>query len=431
MSIGTGIHLKLIEASKMGFIDILIAASMPVLKVLLVTALGSYLALDRIDILGTDARKHLNIVAFYVLNPALLAANLARTITYDSMVKMWFMPLNILITFVIGSILGLLVIHITKAPKHLRGLIVGCTAAGNLGNLPLIIVPAVCKERGSPFGASDSCSTYGIAYASLSLAMGNIYLWTYVYNIVRASSRGTSNCSNDSINESCIKSSESDLTNCSEPLLVPKGMISENDADQYVLTCTTSEGKDEVTATINMKKHLWMFLRKTNLKKSFAPSTIGAIIGFIVGLVPQLRKVSIGDEAPLHVIQDSASFLGDAAIPVITLIVGGNLLKGGLQGSKIQKSIIIGIIISRYIILPVSGIFIVKWAVQLGLVQSDSLYQFVLLIQYAVPPAMNIGAITQMFGIGENECSVILLWAYLLASISLTFWSSYFMWLVS
>ncbi|XP_061373394.1 protein PIN-LIKES 3-like isoform X1 [Gastrolobium bilobum] len=414
----------------MGFVDILIAASMPVLKVLLITALGSYLALDSIDILGTDARKHLNIVAFYVLNPALLAANLAKTITYDSMLKLWFMPLNILITFVIGSILGLLVMHITRAPKHLRGLIVGCCAAGNLGNLPLIIIPAVCKERGSPFGDPDSCSTYGIAYASLSLAMGNIYLWTYVYNIVRVSSRSTSNCSNavsESNNESCRKSTESDQTSCSEPLLVSQDL----NVDQYVLPCTTFEGKDEVAATIiSLKKHLWLFLRKIDLKKSLAPSTIGAIVGFIVGLVPQTRQVLIGNEAPLRVIQDSASLLGDAAIPSLTLIVGANLLKG-LQGSGIQKSIIIGIIISRYIILPVSGIFIVKWAVQLGLVQSDSLYLFVLLIQYAVPPAMNIGAITQLFGTGENECSVILLWTYLLASISLTFWSSYFMWLVS
>ncbi|KAK7274031.1 hypothetical protein RIF29_15101 [Crotalaria pallida] len=418
----------------MGLVDILIAASMPVLKVLLVTALGSYLALDRVDILGSDARKHLNIVAFYVLNPALVAANLARTITYDSMVKLWFMPLNIFITFVIGSILGLLVTHITRAPKHLRGLIVGCSAAGNLGNMPLIIIPAVCKEKGSPFGAPDVCSTYGIAYASLSLALGNIYCWTYVYNIVRISSRGAGNITkavNDSSNESCRKSSESEQRSWSEPLLVSKELINEDDMDQYALPCTISEGKDEVTAKTSMKKRLQLFLRKINLKQSFAPSTIGAIIGFLVGLIPQTRNVLIGDEAPLRVIQDSASLLGDAAIPSLTLIIGGNLLKGGLQGSDIQKLIIIGIIISRYIILPVSGIFIIKWAVQLGLVHPDPLYQFVLLIQYAVPPAMNIGAITQLFGTGEKECSVILLWAYLLASVSLTFWSTYFMWLVS
>ena len=47
----------------MGLLDLFSAASIPVLKVLLVTALGSYLALDRVNILGEDARKHLNSVS--------------------------------------------------------------------------------------------------------------------------------------------------------------------------------------------------------------------------------------------------------------------------------------------------------------------------------------------------------------------------------
>ena len=42
---------------------------------------------------------------------------------------------------------------------------------GNVGNLLLIIVPAVCKESGSPFGAVDVCNKKGMAYASLSLAV--------------------------------------------------------------------------------------------------------------------------------------------------------------------------------------------------------------------------------------------------------------------
>ncbi|TXG59226.1 hypothetical protein EZV62_013799 [Acer yangbiense] len=55
----------------------------------------------------------------------------------------------------------------------------------NLGNMPLIIIPAVCKERGSPFGNAGVCYNQGIAYTSLSMAIGSIYMWLYVYNIVR------------------------------------------------------------------------------------------------------------------------------------------------------------------------------------------------------------------------------------------------------
>lgn len=52
---------------------------------------------------------------------------------------------------------------------------------------------------------------------------------------------------------------------------------------------------------------------------------------------------------------------------------------------------IIGIIIARYIALPLIGTLIVRTAVRFNLVHADPLYQFVLLLQFAVPPAMNMG----------------------------------------
>ncbi|CAA3004033.1 uncharacterized transporter YBR287W-like isoform X1 [Olea europaea subsp. europaea] len=412
----------------MGFLNLFAISSMPVIKVLLVTGLGSYLALDRIDILGEDARKHLNNIVFFVFNPALVSSNLAKTITHESMVQMWFMPFNILITFIIGSALGWVVIQITRPPPHLYGLVIGCCAAGNLGNMLLIIIPAVCKERGSPFGDPDVCSEYGMGYASLSMAIGAIYLWSYVYNIIRISSSRNSkevHINDLSITKSSSESSTvpSDISSAevTEPLLSP---------NQLALPRTRFEEKPQVSFSDKIRQHLDMLLQKMNLKRLFAPSTTGVIAGFVVGLVPQIRKLLIGETAPVHVIQDTALLLGDGAIPAVTLVMGGNLLKG-LKGSEIQKSIILGIIIVRYVALPLLGIVIVKGATRFGLVHHNPLYEFVLLLQFALPPAMNIGTMSQLFGAGESECSVIMLWCYALASITLTLWSTLFLWLVA
>lgn len=411
----------------MALLQLFITASIPVLKVLLITALGSYLALERVNILGEETRKNLNTVVFYVFSPALVGTNLAQTITYDSMIKLWFMPLNILITFIVGSVLGWILIQLARPPPHLRGLILGCCAAGNLGNMLLIIIPAVCKEKGSPFGAPDVCHTYGMAYASLSMAIGAIYIWSYVYNIVRISSKWSTQDSPKSLEEP----SESNQVSCTEPLLSSKeyGIVEDN-ADQYVLPCTISQQDSKIELPSTSKNCLVRMFQKLNLKTIFAPSTIGAIVGFAIGVIPQIRKLMIGDGAPLRVIQDTTNLLGDGAIPALTLIIGGNLLKG-LKGSGIQKSIVVGIIIVRYVFLPLIGIFIIKGALKFGLVHSDPLYLFVLLIQYTLPPAMNIGTITQLFGAGETECSVILLWGYVFASVSLTLWSAFFMWFVA
>ena len=90
----------------------------------------------------------------------------------------------------------------------------------------------------------------------------------------------------------------------------------------------------------------------------------------------------------------------DAAIPTITLLVGANLVKG-LKGSDVRPPVIIGIMAIRYIVLPLTGIGIVKSAVRLGLVHRDPLYQFVLLLQFAVPPAINIGMVSFRFSLRD------------------------------
>uniref|UniRef100_A0A7N0TR62 Protein PIN-LIKES 3-like n=1 Tax=Kalanchoe fedtschenkoi TaxID=63787 RepID=A0A7N0TR62_KALFE len=335
---------------------------------------------------------------------------------------MWFMPFNILITFILGSALGWLLVKVTGAPQRLKGLIIGCCAAGNLGNLPLIIVPAVCREKASPFGDPDVCHSYGMAYVALSMAVGAVFLWSYVYNIVRVSSREVPKVikANSSINQNEVTLIQVDES--TEPLL-------DQSSEGKLASCAIESTVKAPVSEHNIVGWLTMLAQKMNLKRILAPSTIGAVVGFIVGVIPQLRILLIGSGAPLRAVQDSVSMLGDAAIPSVTLIMGGNLLRG-MKGDGVEAPVIVGVIGVRYILLPIMGTLIVKGGVHLGLVQSDPLFQFVLLLQYALPPAMNIGTITQLFGTGESECSVIMLWTYSLASVALTLWSTFFMWFV-
>ncbi|KAK9713388.1 hypothetical protein RND81_06G024200 [Saponaria officinalis] len=357
----------------MRILDLFVVASMPITEVLLITALGLYLALENVDIVGDSARKHMNKVVFFVFNPALVGSNLAKTV--------WFMPVNVLISFLLGSALGWVVVRVTKPPKHLKGLSIGSSSAGNIGNKLIIIITAICKEKGSPFGAPDACHTYGMAYSLLSLAfvikchlfpncqLGAIFLWSYVYNVVRISTRdGTETAARDEFNgEASVR----------EPLLPSSD-------------CSPMHSVDEMRISSWIKDRLISTLSKINLPALLAPSTIGAIVGFVIGVIGPTWKLLISNDAPFHVIEDSAYLLGEAAIPTTTLILGANLLQG-LKGSAIQLRIVFGIEAVRFIFVPLLGIFIVKGAVHLGILKFDPLFQFVLLLQYAIPPAMNIG----------------------------------------
>ncbi|XP_061337679.1 protein PIN-LIKES 3-like [Gastrolobium bilobum] len=153
------------------------------------------------------------------------------------------------------------------------------------------------------------------------------------------------------------------------------------------------------------------------------------IIGFIIGAVSPIQKLMVGDSAPLRVIISSASLVGDATIVSMTLIVGANLLDG-LKKSGISLFLIMGIMAVRFIISPIVGIIIVKAAHHWGFVGSYSLYQFVLMLQYALPPATTVGTIVQLLGVAESECSLIMLWTYAVATLSLTLWCTFFMWML-
>uniref|UniRef100_K7KY67 Nodulin-like domain-containing protein n=1 Tax=Glycine max TaxID=3847 RepID=K7KY67_SOYBN len=92
-------------------------------------------------------------------------------------------------------------------------------------------------------------------------------------------------------------------------------------------------------------------------------------------------------------------------IPCITLLLGGNLTQG-LKSSNVKPLTLISIIIAPLFLLP-----------------------YVLVMQYAMPPAMNISTMAQLFEVGNEEHSVILLWTYSAAAIALTAWLTFLLWL--
>ncbi|KAL8112705.1 hypothetical protein AgCh_020140 [Apium graveolens] len=70
---------------------------------------------------------------------------------------------------------------------------------------------------------------------------------------------------------------------------------------------------------------------------------------------------------------------------------------------------VVGIIVARYIALPLICTLVVKIAVRLNSVHADPVYQFVLLLQFVVPPAMNMGKVHSSFTVFLGRQLTILL----------------------
>ncbi|CAL5082769.1 unnamed protein product [Urochloa decumbens] len=421
----------------MGFFSLFLVASMPIIQVLLIGVVGAYLASGFSNVLTTSARRDMNKVVFTVFTPSLMFASLAKTVTLEDVISWWFMPVNIAITFIVGGILGWIACNILKPPQHFRGLIMAFCSAGNLGNLLLIIVPAACDEDGNPFGKDKSiCRSRGISYSSLSMALGGLFIWTYTYSLMQKSGKlyhkmqsKSIQCPADSDEEHSAEDPElakrdagPSYNDEEAPLptsVRPEEQTDENPMEAPLLSCE-SDVADKGFWT-NLKDTVHQFVEEL-----MAPPTISALIGFVVGLVPWLKSLIIGNGAPFKVLQDSLQLMGDGTIPCITLILGGNLTQG-LKKSGLKKSVIVTIICIRFVIMPLIGITVVHAAYGVGFLSHDPLYRYVLMVQFALPPAMNIGTMAQLFDVAQEECSVIFLWTYLVAAVALTTWSTIFM----
>ncbi|WJX55945.1 hypothetical protein P8452_41657 [Trifolium repens] len=420
----------------MGFLQLLEAASMPVIQVLLISALGAFMATQYFNnLLSPDFRKSLNKVVFIVFTPSLVFASFARSVSLEDMISWWFMPVNVGLTFLIGGILGWILVKLLKPNLKVEGLIIASVSSGNMGNLPIVIIPAICDENGGPFGARDICHSNALSYASFSMALGGIFIWTYTFQTIRSRSLKFKALEAAEI----IKTPNKDLDgNVDTPLL--HGKDDENTAIEVAPLSYNEDSEsqiiDEQDQPIVLKKEKQSFFHKIVevlgdlLEELMSPPAIATFFGFLFGAVAWLRNLIIGDNAPFSVIQDTLELLGNGTIPCITLLLGGNLTQG-LKSSSVKPLTLISIIVARLFVLPLIGLFIVKAAASFGFLPVDPLFQYTLVMQYAMPPAMNISTMAQLFDVGNEECSVILLWTYSAAAIALTAWSTFLLWLLS
>ncbi|URD91185.1 Membrane transport protein [Musa troglodytarum] len=345
----------------MGFWSLFLVSSEPSVQVLLIGTLGAYLASSYSNVLLSSARRDMNKVVFTVFTPSLMFASLANTVTFEQIISWWFMPVNIGITFLIGGILGWIVVKILR-PKHLEGLVIASTSAGNLGNLLLIIIPAICEENGNPFGDQNICSARGLSYVSFSMALGGFYIWTIAYGLMKNAGKIYHG---RQLGSNLVKEDGGGVSTSQESML----SVSVKPVEDV------AQNQNEVPLLHDKRVNLWEKLKGSVhniVEELMTPPTVAAIIGFVVGAIPWLKSLFIGGSAPLRVVQGSIKLLGDGTVPCITLTLGGNLTQGKvlLRISQVG-SVILAIICVRYMILPAFGIGVVKAAYELGFVPYD------------------------------------------------------------
>ncbi|KAL9315150.1 hypothetical protein ACSQ67_016151 [Phaseolus vulgaris] len=416
--------------SVLGSIEI---AVMPIVKVFTMCALGLLMASKYVDILHASGRKLLNGLVFTLLLPCLIFSQLGQAVTLQKMLDWWFIPVNVVLGSVAGSIIGFVVATIIRPPYPYFKFTIIQIGIGNIGNVPLVLISALCRDQSNPFGDSEQCSKDGTAYISFGQWVGAIILYTYVFNMLAPPPEGTFDIDNESVP---LKSTPmGDATPEQIPLLVREDGVSS--------TSQNTSKKWEI------KGLLAFVYEKLKLKQVLQPLSllhfayVLQILAMTLGAVPFFKQLIFTPDAPLFFFTDSCMILGEAMIPCILLALGGNLIDGP-GSSKLGFRTTAAIVFARLVLVPPVGLGIVMLADKFGFLPltircfglscSFSIQCQPLYLQHNtgsswVGRVARKGAVASLRGCGRDAAAV-LFWVHIFAIFSMAIWIILFLYIL-
>lgn len=139
-----------------------------------------------------------------------------------------------------------------------------------------------------------------------------------------------------------------------------------------------------------------------------------------MGCIPWAKGLLFGSGAPLGFVTDCLDRFASAMIPCMMLILGAVLHKGPGTGS-LPPRVILGVLISRQLIVPALGTGMVLALQRLHIFSPpiDPLFFVVMLLTHTTPTAINMQTVSCLHNNGEQEMSVLLFYQYVMTIFTL------------
>lgn len=171
-------------------------------------------------------------------------------------------------------------------------------------------------------------------------------------------------------------------------------------------------------------------LRALRREHFLSPPIIAALIGLVLGVVPFLHSVCVAEGAPLRVLLDAASVVGEGVIPCALLVLGANLADTPSDSADLPLRTYVGVACGRLVLMPALGVLYVLLLHQAGWLPADPMFALVLLIESAVPAATNLMVMCQVHERSESAMAWVLVVNNLLAIVTLSLFGALFLWLL-
>lgn len=194
--------------------------------------------------------------------------------------------------------------------------------------------------------------------------------------------------------------------------------------------------------TFSHYRRLAITYTRAFIKGLFNPVSVTIYVSLPISLVPQLKALFVevpgvhmpsapDGQPPLAFIQDIATFIGAASIPIGLICLGSSLARLNVPLSQ-WRTLPVGAIawmaIGKLIVIPIIGVLMCKGLVQSGLLfKDDKVLVFISMFFSCLPTATTQVYLTQIYsGTGSAEhISAFLIPQYILMFISMTALNAY------
>ena len=393
-------------------VSIFLIACASIGKALIVVAAG--VLLERRGALTHEVRQGLSKAAASVLVPCLLIDKLSGVVTPAVLATAWpILPFG-LIYVTIGCAFGALVG--LGAPQNIRRPVVAACAFANSQAMPIILIDVIGPEL---FG--DDGSDLGISYIGLYMIVYLLLQWTVgaaLLDVPLLSVGGGSTQMVGPMNghKNGSSSDAIELPEVEEaPAMEEGGSSRQSRREERRDAAGVSTLLDQTAAPRPSAGRVVLAV----LRRVASPPIYGIAIGVTIGLVPPLRSLLVEPHAPLAFVRQAISLLGDASIPLNTMLLGASLSHGPTW-SAVPKRVVAGVVLTKLALLPLAAL-LVAFILTRALTNIPPLLLLVILMESATPTANNLMMMTELAGGKASQMMATVLFAqYLFAPILLT-----------
>ncbi|KAF6259145.1 auxin efflux carrier [Scenedesmus sp. NREL 46B-D3] len=387
-------------------------AAEPVVKVALLSGAGALCA--KRGILTLEGRRMLSGLIMNVFTPALLLSKLGSSVDVALAISLWPLAANMVICHAVGLALGWLQVQLAGVPPPLRSQTLVMNTAGNIGNLPLVLVPSLIASPDVLISAEGK--EMAVTYVMLGFFVASFIQFPCGYLLLqRPAAEGDAGMQPQlaavAIGAATAEKPAAPLDSVRHTAAAAAAAV----AGQAPAALAGSTAQSGVGHQQQPAAQL-----STLARGVFTPPVVACLLAIPVATLPEVKQQLFTPAGGVHVLGDALGMLGAPLIPCLFLVLGANLAEGP-GAAQVPPKFLLSMIAGKLLLHPLAGMVLVLGALQLHLLPQglDPLAPLVMMTAWATPTAVLVHSLATMLQNGEDQVSCYLFWQYLASLVTL------------